>query len=499
MSDLTRRAAHGTALHLGAQLAVLGSAYIVAVVLARALGPALYGVYGVVYSVLLTVELIGRLGIPQAVSKLVAERAGPSPHLEATGVTLALLVYLALFAGFWLAAPGMAALFDIPDGTRLFRIAALDIPFYGLYFMVVHILNGRRAFARESLASVLYGSVKAAGILVLAWLGPTLEGALIVNVLGSVVALGFVLAAVGRSPFRFTVVEARPILRLALPAALIGFGSQLLLALDLWALNVLGVAVAEAEKGLYVAASNIARIPNLLAFVMTAVLVPSLAHALAAGDSGLARRSLLGAMRFLAATLLPGCALIAANAGDIMALLFSEDYAAGAGLLATLIFAQGLGFTLFMTLGGVLMAADRAGQAAVLALGALPLALLLNTLLIPRLGAPGAALASLLSLGTAVLLAAVLVRRRIGALVDPGMLARTLLVTLVVGLAGHLIAGRGTALLLELAVLAGLALALLALLGVVSRADLEPFLPARLKPSPADPPAGPAPSGRAPP
>jgi stage V sporulation protein B len=479
MSEVTRRAARGAAFHLAAQLVVMGCGYLVAVVLARSLGPAVYGVYGIVYSFLLTVELVGRLGIPQAVSKLVAERDGPSPDLEATGVTLALLVYLILFVGLWLGAPWLGLLFHVPDGARLFRIAALDVPFYGLYFMAVHILNGRRAFGVESMAIAFYGLAKAAGILVLLRLGPTVEGALVVNVLGSIATLGFVVLAVGRGPFALTMAAAGPILRLAGAVALIGVGSQLLLALDLWGLNALGAAVAETEKGFYVAASNIARLPILMSSVMTAVLVPSIARALAAQDRALAERTLKGGARFLAVTLLPACGAIAVNAPETMALLFSDDYAAAGRLLALLIFAQGLGYTLFVTFANVLMAGGRARTAAGLALAAVPLTLLLNALLIPRLGATGAALASLLSLGTAATIAALLVQRLIGPLLDLAIVLKTLVVTGVVCLVGLWIDAHGLALLAELVLLGILTLVLLPLLGLVTRADLAPLLPAR--------------------
>ena len=77
MSDVTRKAALGTVAHVAAWLCLSICGYIVAVVLARALGPAAYGVYGVVYSLLVALELTGKLGIPQAAIRLAAERLGP--------------------------------------------------------------------------------------------------------------------------------------------------------------------------------------------------------------------------------------------------------------------------------------------------------------------------------------------------------------------------------------------------------------------------------------
>jgi hypothetical protein len=47
-------------------------------------------------------------------------------------------------------------------------------------------------------------------------------------------------------------------------------------------------------------------------------------------------------MRFMAVVLVPGCAEIAVNAAELLGLLFSSNYAAGAYLLVILIFAHGL-------------------------------------------------------------------------------------------------------------------------------------------------------------
>ena len=149
MSSISRQAARGT-LFLGVAHASLTAAgYVVAVLLARGLGPVDYGVYGIVYSILMTIEVIARIGIPQAVSRLIAEAGDRAPRMAATGVTLTFGVYLVVFAIFWIAAPALADIFNVPNGAWLFRIAAIDIPFYGGYIIAAHILNGRRTFGPE--------------------------------------------------------------------------------------------------------------------------------------------------------------------------------------------------------------------------------------------------------------------------------------------------------------------------------------------------------------
>lgn len=470
-----RAAGRGAALLMVAHVALMVSGYVIAVVLARGLGPALYGAYGLVYSFLLGMELMGRLGVPQALSQRIASSQGPSRELERSGVTLTAMVYLVVFLGFWIASPLLARLFQIPGGAELFRIASLDIPFYGLYFVGDHILNGQRRFGAEARGILLYSTVRTAGILALFfWVGLSVEGALIVNVVGSVVALGYVLAIVGPSSFVPCLTHARELVRLAIPIGLFGVGSQLLLSLDLWALNFVG-GVPQFTRGFYVAAGNVARIPNVVAFVMMAVLVPTMARSMAIGDSAGVRAAVRGTGRFLAVSLLPACGLIAVESASILQLMFSAQYAAGGHLLAILIFSHGLLYTVLVTACSMLIAADRAVYAAGVTLGIVPVALVADVVLINTLQAEGAALGALLSIGGSAAAAIIAVHK----LVVPMEIPRGLFVTLIasLGVAGVGIAFPvGHALLIpKIILLAFLYLAVLTKLGVVGPEDLELF------------------------
>jgi O-antigen/teichoic acid export membrane protein len=121
--------ATGAAWQMLGFVCLTGCGYIVAVVLARSFGPVAFGVYGVVYSVLMASEQILRLGVPQALTKLIAGSGTvDTAKLEATGVVLGLLISLAGFAVLWMIAPWLADWLKVENGSLLFRIAVLDIP-----------------------------------------------------------------------------------------------------------------------------------------------------------------------------------------------------------------------------------------------------------------------------------------------------------------------------------------------------------------------------------
>jgi O-antigen/teichoic acid export membrane protein len=177
-------------------------------------------------------------------------------------------------------------------------------------------------------------------------------------------------------------------------------------------------------------------------------------------------------MRFVLIVLIPGCALMATNAREILVLLFSTDYAPAAPLLAILAFAQGLFLTLFLTLVAVLVGAGRAGAASVIALGILPLAVVLDVLLVRAFDAPGVALGALLSCATAATAAGILIQRHVGALLPRGI-GGIMAAAGAAVVVSALVRAEGSWLVVELAGVGLLYLGLLAAAGLIGPADLR--------------------------
>ena len=447
--------------------------YISAVLLARGFGPVAYGVYGVVYSVLLASEQILRLGIPQALTKLIGGGTTSNQSaVESAGIWLGFAVSLAGFAVLWFAAPLLADWLNVPRGTELFRIAILDIPFFGLYRVMTHALGGRRDFATPGIAACVYAFSRAAGIAVLFAIDRlTIEGALIVNIAASIVGVLVMIPRIGWQSMRLNLSERAAVVAAAVPIMFGDVGVQGLLGIDLWLLSALGTFTPEA-RGEYVAAMSLARGPNILAFVLVAVLVPLIARARSTGEHAAARQLVIGTTRFLMVMLVPACALLAANAGEVMVLFFGEGYRTGAPYLALLVFAQGMGFTVLASLQAIVIGIGHAAVAAHRIYGALAIAVVLNLVLISLFGAVGAAAAALLSFAIATILIGLFVKREMGVLLEPRQAALTLVVTLAVAALGWIIPSSGAWLLVELAALALVALGAMRAVGLIQPGDV---------------------------
>ena len=158
----------------------------------------------------------------------------------------------------------------------------------------------------------------------LAALGPTVEGALLVNVVGSAVGLAAA-DRCNRCAFAPSLTAWRAVLELAWPVSLRGAGVQLLANVGLWALSALGSAADQAAKGLYVAALSVARIPNVTVYGTTSVLIASVSRSLAAGDRATVSQLLQDRGRFLLVMLAPACALLSVNAREVITLVLGRS------------------------------------------------------------------------------------------------------------------------------------------------------------------------------
>jgi O-antigen/teichoic acid export membrane protein len=408
-------------------------AYLAAVLLARGLGPVEYGVYGVVISVLVWLEQVAQAGLTPAAARLIPE-GDADGRLAGTTLALSGALFTLLFVTTWLAAPSIARALGLDDGGLLLRVAALDLPVFGLYVGSRGVCQGHRRFLALAVAEWVYVGCKAAGLLALLLLGFSVVAALLVNVAASVGGVLVLLPRVVPLVRRAGLTAARRLLPLAARFAAFMLALQTLGGLDLWMLTPYVADTDSAGLGAYVAARTVAAIPSLVLVAVSEVLLPSLSRALADGDTARARRYLESAVRFLWIVLAPITALVFLTGEELMTLLFSERYAPGGAWLGLLTAGSAL-FALVFVLGSALGAAGRAATAVAVPLGAAAVDIGLNLALIPLYGPAGAAAARLVTAVVAVGAMGLLAYRRFGGLVRARTLAVASLAAVVVLLA----------------------------------------------------------------
>jgi O-antigen/teichoic acid export membrane protein len=427
----------------------LVSGYVISVILARGLGPAEFGVYGVIISVLVWIETIGNAGIPTATVRLIPQYYEQAPTVEQSARVLLVLWSIVLFALAWILAPTLMRIFHLPQGVTLFRLAILDLPFSGLYCAYQGMFSGHRRFALLSTGMITYSLTKVGGLLVLYMLGLSVAGALLVNVLATVGVLVYMVSQAPPTMLRPAWTLMRELLHIGVPMGLYLVVSQVLLNLHLWFLQSLGTG-ADATVGIYVAALNLARMLIIVSAVLSGVLFSSLSWALARQNKVLAQHYIQNASRFAGIVLFPVCVMLAVHAASIMELLYSDMYTSGGIFLVLQLAAFGCKafFDLYMV---GLMAAGKYYQPVGFLLILLLLALPGNLLLISQYGALGAAFAflAIALLGTTV--AAIWAYRQFGALIKRASVVRITAATALTALLSTQVPVSGLGLLLKFA------------------------------------------------
>jgi O-antigen/teichoic acid export membrane protein len=473
-----RSAAHGTIAMVVSRGAYFVLGYIVAVVLARGLGPVPYGSYGVIMAVLVWLEQSARHAVPAAVAKLVAERPESSPTLQWSALGLNLPLHLLLFAVLWIAAPWLGRWLHVDDGAWLFRIAALDLPLYAVYATLQAIHQGQRDFIRISLVEIAYMATKVVGVLLLVAAGMSVFGALLVNLASSVVAALLLLPGTGPWLRRPDLAMVRPLAVLATPIGFFFLCQLLASNLDVLTLGYLLPESEAAVVGIYVAAMNIARVPGVALAAVTAVLLPAVARALAEGDAPLTLRYIQQALRFFALLYLPAYFVIGADAESLMQLLYSNQFAGGGTILRVLLLAHGL-WAVHAIFSFVLVATGEVGKLAIAMALSLPPSLLLFVGLIEVWQGVGAAVANVIVPALVSCLFFVLIKTRLGQFLPLRSLALIAVAGLLMLATGAAIGSDGGMVFVSCPL--GLLVygAALWALGEVRREDLERLLPGR--------------------
>ncbi len=390
----------------------LVSGYTVNVGLARLLGPADFGTFGVVMSFLLVIQLFVITGIPIALQKFVAENMDASLTLHRRVLPRHLAYSVLVFAFFWCTAPLFSKL--LRDGRLTFylQIASIDIIFYGLYKYYLSMQNGLHDFGKQTISGIAYAVSKPLTIFVLVGLGYGITGAIIGNTLGSVG--GFL---VGILLTRFPEVKAKlediPFFRFAFTNVFYFVGLQLLFAIDIWFVKY---HLSETVVGEYVSASSVAKIPYFLSLAVSSALLPSVARASKANDENRVQEIVRVILRYWLMLLLAMIVVVGATSDSLIVLFFGSSYQQAGPILAVLFAAIAL-LTFAAVMNTILISRGRLLPCLSVIGFLLVLDIVANAVLVPVFSGLGAAYATLIAAASAVLLSAILLLRETGAMI----------------------------------------------------------------------------------
>lgn len=427
------RVREGTAWLLGAQVVFFISGYALNAFLGRRLGPAEYGLYGVVVFATNMIRTFVSSGVPMAVTRYVSADPAQAEAVYRSGLRTQLPLAMAVSLLFFLLAKPLALILGDEHLASLFRIAAPITIFFGLFFLVFQYYNGLKSYRRQSL--LLAGSylLRAALAILLVVLGFGVIGAICGIVIAS--AISWIWAALERrgAPSAETF-SASTLVRFSVPLIVAAVVQALLTDLDL--MFVKRLVPGEVAAGLYTSAKSLAQMTPIAFYALSSALYPAVSSAFSSGDRPLLVRYVHQANRLLLATILPVIVVVFCNAAALIKLVYGPAYLDAAPTLSWLTLSYGL-LAAFIIHKTIITGCGRPRAAGLMTLVLLPLFAVLQLLLIPRWGLQGSALASTFTFALGVTASSAFLRMKLNAGINAASTLRILAAA-----AGMLVADR---------------------------------------------------------
>ena len=363
---------------------------ITAAFLTRRLGPDGYGLFTLAVTIVTWIEW----NITSAFSRTTIKFVGEAQDWRPVGATV-LRLYVGVSSSaallLWVLAPFIAELLNETVLSIYLKLLSFDILLFSLAQAHQNILVGLGGFRQRALASAGRWLGRLLLIVVLVELGFAVPGA-ICGLLGAscieLLIYRFHVRPSLASPASFPV---RQLWGYAAPLFLSAVSLGIYTNLDLLALKLLGGTAAQA--GIFGAARNLALVPSLFALSFAPLLLATLSRMLYMGEDEQARAIGREALRVVTG-LLPFVSLSAGVAPEIILWIFGTSFSPAADLLPALMFgAHALVMIAIVT--AILTAAGNPKRTVAFTGPLVPLAITGHLLLIPRLGALGAALVSM--------------------------------------------------------------------------------------------------------
>jgi O-antigen/teichoic acid export membrane protein len=375
--------------------------YLTNIFLARRLGPSDYGVYGVITALMTAINILQVSGIPQSVSKYVAEKKDQNEPILASGLQLQLFLTLSVAVILFLCAPFVAKLFNDDNFLYYARLMSLVFPFYGIFALYTGYYNGLQNFKRQALMNFLYILFKLILVIGLAILFG-LYGVIIGFVISPLLAI-----AGGIKIPNFSKLFSRKIIILySIPLIALAGLSTLQLTLDIFSLKAM--VHNSSITGYYAAAQSIAIIPYFGLSAIGVVLMPSISNIMGEGKLIEARTIISTSLKYLLMILIPIALLMATTAPQLVSLLFGQNYSPSVTPLRILLLAYVL-LTIFAMMANILNGSGHAKKSMLIASAGVAVSLIGYIILIPKYSSSGAAVSTLLGSSIASILSIILV------------------------------------------------------------------------------------------
>lgn len=393
---MSRSAAHrlwqGSAWIFAAELLILPTGLVTAGYLTRHLGADGYGLLTLGATAMAWLQWTASSMLARASNRAIAA-VGDWRPVAAEVIHLHLVIGCLMGLFVLVAAPWVATALGQPVLTSTLRLLALELPLLVVAqgYRGALVANGDHTWV--SVISAVRWIVRMVAVIGLVALGWSVKGAVGGMIVSSVVALAVSRGRVGalpRAPQAERAAVRAGLLLLAAPIALAAIGARLFERADLFLLATLGGSAS--SLGHYGAAQNLTIVLSLLSGAVSPVVLATVTRMRRTGQFEELRWLQQDVLR-MPYLVLPFAALAAGAAPEIMRVIYGEGFVDAAPPFALLILASTA--LVAVSLSTVLLVAVDRAWAVVWLTGPMIAALIgLTSVLVPRYGTTGPAIAS---------------------------------------------------------------------------------------------------------
>jgi stage V sporulation protein B len=381
--------------------------FVISIILGRYLGASDLGLYRLTYTFYGVATMVGALGIPAAVIKYVAEYKDDKANLNkivSSAIITSLLVGIFLSIALYLSSQILADIFKMPQIKGLLVLLAPVFPFVLVNSILYGTLNGLRDMNKYAMSLTLQQVQMTIFTAILIYCGFGVAGAMIGIVLSSIGTSAYLIYCC-KGKLNFIINEY-----IKTTKKLIGFGTQMFGANLINMINLQGDTVfvgyflTAADVGYYSAATGLSKFFWVVPQAIQTISYPATSDYWAKKDIWGLQKMLDKSMKYTALALIPAGLAIGFFAEEIVTRIYGQGFSQAALPLQVLLMGTVI-FGVFCTsIGGSLAGVNRPDLGLKAAGFSALVNIILNSLLIPRYGIIGAAMATATSLITMALI-----------------------------------------------------------------------------------------------
>lgn len=428
--------ARGTLYLMLSQAVFMMSGYIVHIAVGRLLGPADYGTFGIIISIMTLTNILFMTGIPQASSRFIAMANEDLNQIMKISINLQMYFSIIVFFVYFISSQTIANILGDPELSKYIRISAFAIPVYAIFSTYGGFLNGFRLYGKQASTIIVHSIIKIVAVIGLVSLGLSIYGAIIGYILGALMGMivgWFYLRNIKNIPINKintkTNFSAKKIIDFSLLVTIFSFSLLFLMNADLFLVKrILGDNI---QTGYYTASSTLSKFPYYILTGLGIAIFPAISKLTITNDMTQIRKHIKESMRYLLLLLLPITFIISGSSKRLIEFFYSDKYVGASYSLEILVFGLAA-FTISNILMMIINAYGRPIIPTITTIIFIPIIIGLNWILIPMYGLKGAAIATTVTGFLVMILSLICIIKIFGTFIDFISLVRIFFASLII-------------------------------------------------------------------